>query len=309
MTIHLAIPPMSAEQYFEGVSFHQDIRTRQQNQVLDTKLLTYRSFNPDLEEVTFEQDVIFLHQCGAASIRCYYDGQEQRGTIVPQDICLVVAGQTFGSAPEDRKEDHGLSSSALFLEPRAIRQFVERTLDREPSSASLRPLFLEHDPYVTETANVLRSLAPVATQTDQLYADTLLQALYAHLVYHYTSHHSNDTFTATDTPLSAQRFKIVEDYVRAYYHRNISLQELADLVHLSPYYFARQFKKTTGMSPHNYLLHVRIERAKGLLEQDEANLYKIAVELGFADQSHFTRHFRKVTGATPRQYHLLVKGR
>lgn len=295
---------MPTDQYFEGVSFSQDIQTRQKHRPNTPHLITYRSFNPDVEEVTFDQNVIFMHRQGVADIRCYYDGREQRGAIVPGNICLVAAGQSFGSAPEDRKEDHGLSSSALFLPAEPLRRFVEQTLERDPTTATLRPLFLEQDVYVTETTQILKRLS--TDSSAQLYRETILQGLYAYLLYRYGVNPVISS-TMSNTRLSPRRLNAVEEYVQTHYAQNISLQQLADLVHLSPYYFARLFKNATGMSPHNYLLQVRIDRAKELLAQEEVNLYKIAVELGFTDQSHFGRHFKKVVGITPRQYHLVKR--
>ena len=68
---------------------------------------------------------------------------------------------------------------------------------------------------------------------------------------------------------------------------------------LSPTHFARAFKETMGRAPHQYLLALRLERARRLLETTRATLSDIAQRTGFADQAHFTRLFKRVFGTTP----------
>jgi AraC family transcriptional regulator len=71
---------------------------------------------------------------------------------------------------------------------------------------------------------------------------------------------------------------------------------------LSPYHFARAFKRSVGSSPHRYVLRRRIERAKYHLAAGELSLAAVALACGFGSQSHFTARFRATTGLTPRQF-------
>ena len=80
---------------------------------------------------------------------------------------------------------------------------------------------------------------------------------------------------------------------------NISIETLANEVGLSPAHFARAFKETMGLAPHRYLLHLRLERARRLLDAEDAVLSSIAQRSGFADQAHFTRLFKREYGVTP----------
>ena len=79
----------------------------------------------------------------------------------------------------------------------------------------------------------------------------------------------------------------------------VPLQELAQACRLSVSYFARAFRISTGLPPHRWLLHRRVERAKDLLAGTGLSLSEIALSCGFADQSHFTRIFCQMVGATP----------
>ena len=79
----------------------------------------------------------------------------------------------------------------------------------------------------------------------------------------------------------------------------LSVAEIARHCGLSPSRFRVTFRNTTGMTPHRWLTERRVDRAKSLLREDSASLAQIALECGFADQSHFTHVFTAVVGASP----------
>jgi AraC-like DNA-binding protein len=80
-----------------------------------------------------------------------------------------------------------------------------------------------------------------------------------------------------------------------------SLEELAAAVNLSPFHFARVFRRVTGMPPHTWLMQQRIARARALLQSGCLPL-EVATQLGFADQSHLSRQFKQVYGVGPGAY-------
>ncbi|MGF1523788.1 MAG: helix-turn-helix domain-containing protein [Leptolyngbyaceae cyanobacterium] len=93
----------------------------------------------------------------------------------------------------------------------------------------------------------------------------------------------------------------IRDYIEAFYTQNLSLTELANLAQMKPLRLLRTFRKEMGLPPHAYLLQVRIHHAKAQLAQGQA-IADVAINTGFADQSHFTRHFKRFVGVTPGQY-------
>lgn len=102
--------------------------------------------------------------------------------------------------------------------------------------------------------------------------------------------------------LAAWQKARVAEYVEEHLADNVLLSDLAELVRLSPFHFSRAFKQTFGMPPHRYLTSRRIEHAKTLLENVEASVTQIGVEVGFGETSSFTTAFRKHTGVTPTVY-------
>src|SRR6266852_6440785 len=102
--------------------------------------------------------------------------------------------------------------------------------------------------------------------------------------------------------LPACRLRRVAQYVQDNLHRELRLAELSDLVHMSPYHFARLFKGSSGVSPHRFLVQRRIERARALLAAQTLPIAEIARSVGFRTPSHFATTFRRVTGITPSVY-------
>jgi AraC family transcriptional regulator len=102
--------------------------------------------------------------------------------------------------------------------------------------------------------------------------------------------------------LSTARAGRICEYIRAHLASDIGVAELAGLVNLSPHYFSMLFKHAFGVPPHQFVLQERITAAQRLLASGRMPICELAINLGFADQSHFSRAFRKVTGMTPRRY-------
>lgn len=129
---------------------------------------------------------------------------------------------------------------------------------------------------------------------DSLYGESLVMALLVDLLG--LRHPAGPQL---DTGLSRWQMNRVVDYVRANLIRNMSLAELAALVGLSPDHFGVAFRTAAGKTPHQFLLHCRVEAAQDMLLREEASLSAIAIDTGFSDQAHFTRVFRRLTGQTP----------
>jgi two-component system response regulator YesN len=92
------------------------------------------------------------------------------------------------------------------------------------------------------------------------------------------------------------------EYIRSHYTETITLQQVADHVHVSKNYFSILFKQTTGQNFIDYLINLRIERAKELLMTTELKVYEVAEQSGFNDTKYFSKLFKKVTGVSPVDY-------
>jgi transcriptional regulator GlxA family with amidase domain len=102
--------------------------------------------------------------------------------------------------------------------------------------------------------------------------------------------------------LPPRALRRVREFIETHLEENISIQVLAGIAGLSMYHFARAFKQSEGMTPHEYLIHCRVRRAKDLLAETDLPLSEIALASGFSDQSHCARRFREHVGVTPSSY-------
>ena len=136
----------------------------------------------------------------------------------------------------------------------------------------------------------------------RLFLDSIEQAIAAALV---------DAFEGRNRParqlrggLGPARLRKITELVYSKMEDELSLLEMAQAVDLSPAYFSRMFRKSTGETPHQFVLRNKIERAKEMLRVPETRILDVAVACGFKTQQHFARVFRYLCGTSPREYRL-----
>ncbi len=122
---------------------------------------------------------------------------------------------------------------------------------------------------------------------------------FAQLIARYTEQHPQ----AQNVGKERQAVRLIRDYLEAQYAEQVTLAQLASLVHLSPYHVLRVVHAELGLPPHAYLTQVRVRQAKKLLRLGMP-IPQAALEAGFVDQSHLARHFKRQVGVTPGQYAL-----
>jgi transcriptional regulator GlxA family with amidase domain len=99
----------------------------------------------------------------------------------------------------------------------------------------------------------------------------------------------------------------VREYIEAHLDENVSLQTLASVAGVSVFHFARAFKQSECVTPHNYLIQCRVRRTMELLAGTDLPISEVAVSAGFSDQSHCVRRFRERVGVCPRVYRGLAR--
>lgn len=154
-----------------------------------------------------------------------------------------------------------------------------------------------NDPLIRQLGLTLQSELQRG-ELGRLYVESMANFLAVHLLKHYSTNHK--PLKKWDGGLSKHKLRQVIDYIQDYLDQDLSLVDLATLVHLSPHHFARLFKQSTGFAPHQYVIRCRVERAKQLLLQGELTIASVAYTVGFAHQSHLNRHFKRWLGVTPK---------
>jgi AraC family transcriptional regulator len=121
-----------------------------------------------------------------------------------------------------------------------------------------------------------------------------------HLLRHYCAF--EPTLKQYQGGLSRDRLRTAIDYIQANLDRKLTLEAIAQQLNLSLYYFCNLFTQSMGIPPYKYVLQQRVERAKQLLKDENRAIVDIALECGFANQTHLNKQFRKLTGMTPKVY-------
>ena len=214
---------------------------------------------------------------------------------------------TPGGGPSFEFRSHSLSTEpvqSLFIRVNAdfiSRAAAQLTLD-DPTYVKISNRLFFQDPLLTQIGLALQQELHAPTSVGKLYAETAAQMLAVHLLRHYAQ--INRTLKEETYRLTQQQVNRVTEYIRHHLDQNLSLVEIAQESGLSPFHFARLFRQTIGESPHQYVMHRRIETAQHLLEETNLPLSQIALSTGFSSQSHFTKAFTRYMGQPPRHYRL-----
>lgn len=222
------------------------------------------------------------------------DGRLMQEYNLQGDFVIIPANVTHQAAWY--KEGSALT---IAIEPTVFAQNIYEVVD--PDKIELLPQFATPDPFVYQIGVALKSALIKNGTTSRLYAETLINTLILHLLEHYSTTRLNPSeYIAGKLP--KYKLKQVINYIYAHLDSDLSLKELANSVQMSPHYFARLFKETTGITPHQYVIRCRVERAKNLLKEKKLSIAQIATQVGFVDQSHLNRYFKRLVGITPKTY-------
>ena len=141
----------------------------------------------------------------------------------------------------------------------------------------------------------------------RLFLDSIEQAIAAALVDAFAG--QNRSVRQLRGGLGPARLRTITELVHGRVEEELSIVQMADAVNLSAAHFVRMFRKSTGETPHQFVLRSKIERAKEMLCTPEARVLDVAVACGFKTQQHFARVFRRLCGTSPREFRLEWRSR
>jgi AraC family transcriptional regulator len=229
-----------------------------------------------------------------------YDGEtcleglpKSRMRELSRRMTFVPAGRCFRGWQKPRV----LSQVSFFyIDPRA--PFLDPDLGFETMDLQPRLFFFDADLWAAALKLKAQIMAPNAISCP--YAEALGAALCRELI------RLNGVKVAPpvgrQTGLAPWQQKRVADYIEAGLDSQLTIADMAGLVHLSPFHFSRAFKQSFGMPPHRYHMMRRVEAAKTLLNETTTPMTEIALRLGFSEASSLSAGFRRMTGVSPSAY-------
>ncbi len=243
-----------------------------------------------------EDHLVVLPIGGVFRVHGAFDGQSLTKLAKPGDICVWPARSAFAVGIEETVETlHVYIRDSVFAD--MVGNFG---LPYAPNA--LRPVFGRSDELLEHLVVEAWRTARMGLKQSALYADQLAIAIASRLIWQQNLDSWEASGEKEAAGLSSRQLRMVEDYVEANLNASISLQEMSRVANLSRSYFLRQFKLSTRLSPHQYVLRRRVERSKRLLRHSRKSIAQIAFDCGFAHQEHLTQTFKRQTGTTPAEY-------
>jgi len=172
--------------------------------------------------------------------------------------------------------------------------------EKKSSEVGLRAYGKFADPRLSALMAAVNAERVSGFPSGRLFLDSIELALAVALVNDYVVRRASPRIYRGG--LAPARLRKVVELVHAEMDSDLSLEELADAAGLSINHFSEMFRESTGQSPHQFVLHRRVDRAKEMLRAAEMRVLDVAVACGFQNQQHFARVFRKVCGASPTEY-------
>jgi AraC family transcriptional regulator len=232
------------------------------------------------------------------SFRATYmiDSRWQHREYTKGDVIIIPSTEMFPQTYVDRE----VELVELFLKPEIL---THAATDFGHNRIELTRQLQVRDPLIEQIGLALVSEVQTGGADSQLYAESMTTALSAHLLRRYCSQR-NDIKQYTGG-LPKYKLQQVIEYINTHLENSLTLSELAASACTSLNYFASLFKQSTGLTPHQYVMKCRIEKAKQLLRHSRLTnltLVEISQQVGFQNQSHFTRVFKQHTNTTPKAY-------
>jgi len=253
------------------------------------------AFQPPL---THHSLVLLLRTPREFELHC--DGVNRVVPPRPGSIMVVPAG----SLARWRWSSH-TDSLHVFLEPRLVERVAAEAFELDPARVSLPPLDGLDLPPLRAAMLAVNDELTADAAGGRLAAESLANLLAVHLIRNASA--PRPPASRADGSLPQGKLRAVVEYVEEHLGAGLTLEQLAAAAHLSVYHFARQFKAATGLSPHQYVIVRRVERARQHLQGGDLSLAEVAARAGFSDQSQFTHHFKRVVGVTPGQFRTPAK--
>jgi AraC family transcriptional regulator len=254
----------------------------------------YSQMPPGASDVVITKQLVSVAFAPQEQTTWRVDGGSSRTTPLPPGSVFLYSSREFVWSRWNQPTE----CVHMTLDPNLISRVA---LDCSLSSnieIEYRAIFA--DPTILHLAQLFKSEILNRGIAGKLYTESLANVLAVHLLRNYSG--SLVKPALQDEPLDALKLNQLKEFIEEHLSEDLSIANMASVVHTSPFHFARAFKAATGQPPHRYVTQRRMEQAKILLSVTRLPVAEVANRVGFSNQSHFSAQFRRATGTTPKGY-------
>ncbi|MDQ5838237.1 MAG: AraC family transcriptional regulator [Acidobacteriota bacterium] len=282
-------------------------RMRWQSSVEDSSEAGNASVSSDKASATTGRKPSVAGQASAVSGKASASGKEPAasGEVSAGGALLAAPGDWLTASSGGSAEFLILTLAPLFVLDCAARA----RLTRSDSVVTFRTPSVERDERLARLARDLAEELLEESAGQELVVSALVEHALVQLLRRYANVRRSENLELSRVGLVDRRIRLAVELMHAHLDRDLPLEEIADAAHLSPFHFARLFKKLTGAAPHAYLASLRAARARELLAETDLSITEVGARVGYMSSSHFAKAFRQATGISPRAYrNALVRG-
>ena len=247
------------------------------------------------------QTQFMLQLSGAMDLSVNTDGRERRYRTQPGSLSLTSAHLPDFEMAWRSLSPEPIRLLELCLDDELLAQTAAVEAGLDAARLELHDGSGLDDPLLQVLGQAIVQELDAPESQSELYADTAARMLAVQLVRrHGTVRPRERVFQAAGLP--PQTLRRLDDYVRAHLGGAVTLEALSGVAGLSPYHFARAFRRTTGQSPNGFVIAQRLAHAAHLLRRTRLTVAHVASEVGYQDARHFSRLFRRQFGCSPARW-------
>jgi AraC family transcriptional regulator len=235
---------------------------------------------------------IAIHVGRSVLVDCRRGGLSHRGLSVHGYSDIIPAGTP------SRWELKDTDTVLLLSVAQALLKAVAEESGMDSRHIEIVNRFQTRDVKIEHIGWALKAEMETGYPNGRVYIESLAQALAIHLLKRHSS--QSHEVTAPKGGIPGRRLKQVLSYIEDNLSQDLSLRNIAEVSGLSASYFKTAFRTSVGHPVHQYVIQRRVERARSLLTDGELPISQVALETGFAHQSHLAYHMRRLLGVTPK---------
>ncbi len=249
-----------------------------------------------VESLDRPRPVVAIHVGRSVRLECKHGGESHIGLAIHGDIDVI----SHGPARWEMKETD--TALLLAIAPKLLKQVAEES-GLKPNGLEILNRFQIRDPQIEHIGWALQAEVEQGYPSGNLYMESMAIALAVQLLHRHSS--VANVRSLTIGGLSPQKLRQVLSYIEDNLRQDLALQTIAKLAGLSVSHLKVLFRRSVGIPVHQYVIRRRVDRAVLLLQQGKLSISQIALETGFAHQSHLAMHMRRILGVSPSHFNRL----